>query len=106
MNFREYTIHRVGRSDKLPTYPTLNDPVLLFNRFRIYEVFGTLAALIFFGVIQGAWLMSLTISLGLLVGSPTLRKKLPPSQVYRMYLDRFSKLPLGKFSWGRVRGGL
>lgn len=100
-NFRDYTMERLGRVEKKPTYPSLNEPVLLFNRFRIYEVGTTLGVVVIFGVIRSDWLLSLILALLMLVGSPSLRKKTPPTFIYRKLLDRFSSLPCGSFSWGR-----
>ena len=100
-DFKDYTMERLARVKKKPTYPSLNEPVLLFNKFRIYEVVGALWVIVFFGVIRSNWLVSLILVMFMLVGSPALRKRTPPSFVYRKILDYFSKLPLGSFTWGR-----
>ena len=78
-NFRDYTMERLGRVQKKPTYPSLNEPVLLFNRFRLYEVGSALAMVVLFGVIRSEWLLT-ALLVGLsLIGSPAMRKKLPPT---------------------------
>ena len=105
-NFRDYTFARLGRVDKAPTYPTLNDPVLLFNRFRLYEIGSALAAVVIFGVIRSEWIFTLLLVAAMLVGSPAIRKRVPPTFIYRKFLDRFSKLPNGPFTWGRSHSSL
>ena len=100
-DYREYTLERLGRVERHPTYPSLNEPVLLFNRFRIYEVGTSLGITVIFGVIRSEWLFCLFLVSLMLIGSPVLRKKAPPAFLYRKLIDRTSKLPLGPFSWGR-----
>lgn len=100
-NFRDYTLERLGRAEKSPTYPTLNDPVLLFNRFRLYEVGSSLPFVVIFGVIRSSWTLTLLLVGTMLVGSPAMRKRVPPTFLYRKFLDHFSKLPTGSFTWGR-----
>ena len=105
-NFRDYTMERLGRVQKKPTYPSLNEPVLLFNRFRLYEVGSALAMVVLFGVIRSEWLLT-ALLVGLsLIGSPAMRKKLPPTFIYRKFLDRVSSLPSGPFTWGRSKSSL
>lgn len=105
-SFYDYTFERLGRSEKSPTYATLNDPVLLFNRFRIYEVMTSLGIVIIFGVVQGQWLMSaMGVALMLMI-SPAMRKRMPPSQLYRWLRDFMQPLPVGRFTWGKTKGPL
>lgn len=103
-DFRDYTLERLGRVEKIPSYPSLNEAVLLFNRFRIYEIVSALLAVVLFGVIRSDWLLCLFFVALMLVGSPALRKRTPPSFLYRKGLDRFSKCPCGPFTWGRSHG--
>ena len=103
-DFRDYTLERLGRVEKIPSYPSLNEPVLLFNRFRIYEVVSALGAVVIFGVVRSDWLICTLLVALMLVGSPALRKRTPPAFIYRKMLDRFSKFPCGPFSWGRSQG--
>ena len=105
-NFRDYTFARLGRVDKTPTYPTLNDPVLLFNRFRLYEVGSALSIVVVFGVIRSEWIFTLLMVIAMLVGSPAIRKRVPPTYLYRKFLDRYSKLPIGSLTWGRSHSSL
>lgn len=102
-NLCDYTLERIARVEKTSTYPSLNEPVLLFNRFRIYEISGSLGLIVVFGVIRSNWLLTLLTVSMMLIGSPTLRKRLPPSYIYRKYLDCFSKISIGPFTWGQTK---
>ncbi|MBI2601893.1 MAG: hypothetical protein HYW48_02455 [Deltaproteobacteria bacterium] len=102
-NFQDYTMMRLGRVEKMATYLSLSEPVLLFNRFRIYEISYALAGIVIFGVIRQDWFLASLLVLVMLLGSPALRRRKPPTFLYRQCLDRFSKLPCGPFSWGNTR---
>lgn len=102
-SFQDYTMLRLGRVGKIATYPSLNEPVLLFNRFRIYEVSSSLVGVVIFGVLRQNWLLTFALILVMLVGSPALRRRAPPAFLYRKLLDRFSKFPCGPFRWGQTR---
>lgn len=84
-------------------YQAVFEPVLLFNRFRIYEVAAALATTILFGVILNKWILSFFSLLLVLYGLPKLRSKWPFEKIYRIYLDHVSDLPIGAFTWGRLQ---
>lgn len=102
-NFYEYTRDEILKAPKKKTYPCLSEPILLFNRFRIYEVCLALGVTIVFGVIQGWWILTFSLIVFILIALPKLRAKYPIETLYRIYLDRYSKLPIGPFTWGHIQ---
>jgi hypothetical protein len=101
-NFYDLTLEEIRSSEKTATFRAIDEPILVFNRFELKEIFFALGATIFFGVVLGSWALAALAIAASLILMPKLRHRFPKGIFTRMLSDRFSELPIGPFTWGRL----
>ena len=102
-NLAELALDEVREAKRQATYRTLDEPILIFDRLTLAEVGVALGATVLGGALLGEWTLTLAIDLAAVVVLPRLRRRFPRGTWARMASTRFSRLPVGPLTWGRLK---